>query len=218
VPFLITLQAFAGRSTATTVIARFGLDQQAADDVGHVFTSPANASHAITGLSYVFFVLGGIGAASALQELYEHAFGLERRGIRDGHRHLAWLVALVAAGALANWAGPWLRQVGGLLLYGVVTLVTATGFWWFTMRLLLAGRRSWRRLFPSALATGVCWPAMTVGFRLTMSGTITTDYAKHGPIGVVFAVMSVLIAIGVVIILGALTGVVWEERRSARAR
>ena len=33
-----------------------------------------------------------------------------------------------------------------------------------------------------------------------------------GPIGVVFALMAYLIAIGVVVILGAVTGVVWQER------
>jgi hypothetical protein len=33
-----------------------------------------------------------------------------------------------------------------------------------------------------------------------------------GPIGTVFALMSYLIAIGVVVILGAVTGLVWQER------
>jgi membrane protein len=35
---------------------------------------------------------------------------------------------------------------------------------------------------------------------------------KYGPIGVVFDLMSWLIAIGVVIILGAVAGIVWQER------
>ena len=35
---------------------------------------------------------------------------------------------------------------------------------------------------------------------------------KYGPIGTVFALMSWLIAIGVVIILGAAMGLVWQER------
>lgn len=218
VPFMITLQALVGRSAATTVIRRFGLDQQAADDVGRVFTSPANAEHAITGLSWLFFVLAGVAAAAALQELYEHAFDLPHLGRRNTPRQVAWLAALIAMVALANWTAPWLHRVGGVLLDGVVALVSGTVFFWFTMWLLLAGRRGWRRLLPSAVATAVCWVGLTVGFRLTLSGDVTSDYAKYGPIGVVFAVMSVLIAVGVVIILGALAGVVWEERRAARAQ
>jgi membrane protein len=124
----------------------------------------------------------------------------------------------VAAAGLTNWTGPWLNRGGGLVLYATVALAGATAFWWFTMWLLLAGRRSWRQLFPSALATGVCWVVMVVGFRLTLSRTITTDYDQYGPVGVVFAIMSVLIAIGVVLILGALAGVVWNDRHGATPR
>jgi membrane protein len=47
-----------------------------------------------------------------------------------------------------------------------------------------------------------------------MSSTITSNYTKYGDIGVVLALMSYLIAIGVVIILGAILGVVWRLRRT----
>jgi membrane protein len=45
---------------------------------------------------------------------------------------------------------------------------------------------------------------------------VISDNQKYGAIGVVFALMSWLIAIGVVIILGAIVGVVWQERRRDR--
>lgn len=57
---------------------------------------------------------------------------------------------------------------------------------------------------------------MEIGFRLTMSDTITSDYAEYGAIGVVFAVMSFLIAVGVVVILGAVLGMAWRERGRTR--
>lgn len=100
------------------------------------------------------------------------------------------------------------------MLLALVALVVLTCFWWFTMWLLLAGRVSWRELIPSALATAICWLAMSVVFNLTMSSTITSNYTKYGAIGVVLSLMSFLIAIGVVIILGAVIGVVWRLRRT----
>jgi membrane protein len=215
VPLLLTVQALAGRSTATNLVTRFGLDAEAAEAVTAVFTSPVKGSGPTTGLGFLVVLVGGLTAAKTLQSLYERTFDLERRGRRDTHRHLAWLATVVAAAALTNWTGPWLQRGGGLVLYATASLAGATAFWWFTMWLLLAGRRSWRQLFPSALATGVCWVGMVVGFRLTLSRTIATDYAQYGPIGVVFAIMSVLIAIGVVLILGAMVGVVWSDRRGA---
>ena len=87
-----------------------------------------------------------------------------------------------------------------------------TGFWWFTIWFLLGGRISWRELFPAAVATAVFWLGMEAVFSVIFSGMVTSDDTKFGPIGVVFALMSWLIAIGVVIILGAVAGIVWRER------
>jgi membrane protein len=80
------------------------------------------------------------------------------------------------------------------------------------MRILLAGRISWRKLFPAACATGVLYVAMEVVFWLFFSGVVISDARKFGPIGIIFALLSYLIAIGVVVILGAVVGLVWQER------
>jgi membrane protein len=217
-PFVIIVQAFAGRSAATSLVRRFGLNRAAADAVSSVVTSPSATSSALTGLSYVVFVLGGLAAAGAIQELYERAFGLAPRGLKDTHRRLVWLAGLVAIAALASWAGPSVRSTGGPVLLGAVALIALTGFWWLTMWLLLGGRIAWRELLPSAIATAIFWVGMSIVFRLTMSSTIMSNYAKYGAIGVMLALMSFLIAIGVVIILGAVVGVVWRARRTSGAK
>ena len=211
-PFLIIANALAGRSAATGLARHLGLNQQAAADVGGLFTSSAATSSAITGTAWVFFILGGIAAATAIQGLYEAAFELEGRGARDMPRRLIWLAVLVGCSALAGWAGPWLRGAGGPVLLGVLGLVVLTGFWWFTIWFLLGGRISWRDVFPSAVATAVFWLGMEAVFSVIFSGMVTSYDSKYGPIGVVFALMSWLIAIGVVIILGAVAGIVWRER------
>ena len=211
-PFLIIANALAGQSAATGLARHLGLNQQAAADVGGLFTTSAATSSAVTGTAWVFFILGGIAAATAIQGLYETAFELEPRGARDMLRRLIWLAVLVGCSALAGWAGPWLRGAGGPVLLAVTGLAVLTGFWWFTMWFLLAGRISWRNLFPAAIATAVFWVSMEAVFSVVFSGTVISDDKKYGPIGVVFALMSWLIAIGVVIILGAVAGIVWQER------
>jgi hypothetical protein len=58
-PFVIVLDALLGRDT-TTVFTRFlGLNHQAATDMHHLFTSDQATSSAVTGTSYVFFIVGG---------------------------------------------------------------------------------------------------------------------------------------------------------------
>jgi membrane protein len=175
-------------------------------------TSPSGTSATISGLSWAFFIVGGIAAAAAIQELYERVFELEGRGFRHTPRRGVWLAAAVGVSLLASWAQPWLHDAGGTLLIAVVALIGATAFWWCSMWLLLAGKLAWRELFPSAVATGIFWLGMVIMFRLTMSSTIISNNRRYGTIGVVFAIMSLLIAIGVVIMLGALVGLAWQER------
>ncbi len=210
-PFLIVANALAGRSTVNTLARRLGLNQQAAADVSRLFTSPTATSSAITGTAWLFFILGGIAAACAVQELYERAFELDGRGMRDVLRRLIWLAILVGWSVLVGWAAPSVHAAGGPVLLAILALAALTAFWWFTMWFLLAARISWRDLFPAAFATAIFWLGMEVVFSIIFSSTVISDNNKYGPIGVVFALMSWLIAIGVVIILGAVAGVVWQE-------
>ena len=51
-------------------------------------------------------------------------------------------------------------------------------------------------------------------FALFFSGIVTSGDRRYGPIGIIFALLSYLIAIGVVVILGAVVGLAWQERSS----
>jgi membrane protein len=211
-PFLIVANALVGRSAATGMVRRFGLNHEAATDVTKVFAPAHATSSAISGVGYVLFVLGGIAAATAVQDLYERSFGLASRGLKDMPRQAAWLVVLVGCAALAGWVGPSIGDAGGPVLQGLIGFVFLVGFWWFTMWILLARRVHPRDIVPSAVATALFWVGMDLVFRFTFSDSVISDYNKYGAIGVVFAFMSWLIAIGVVIILGAIVGLVWRER------
>lgn len=218
-PFLIVVTALAGRPVVDTLARLTGLDNQAAADVGRLFAPSAATASAVVGTaSMVFFVLGGVAAATALQQLCERAFELPHRGMKDIPRRLAWLAVLIGASLLGGWARPALRSAGGPALLVAFGLVWATGFWWLTMRLLLAGRMSWRGLFPAACATGVLYVAMEVVFSVFFSGIVVSDNNKYGPIGIIFALLSYLIAVGVVVILGAAIGLVWHDRTSGTTR
>ena len=214
-PFLIVVSALAGRSMADTVARFTGLTGQAAADVGHLFAPTAATTGAVIGTaSMVFFVFGGIAAATALQQIYERAFDLPHRPVKDLLLRLAWLALLMGTSLLTGWAAPGLRHVGGPVLLAAAGLVWSTGFWWLTMRILLASRVSWRALLPAACATGVLYVAMQAVFAVFFSAMVISNDAKYGPIGIIFALLSYLIAIGVVVILGAAVGLVRQERLS----
>jgi membrane protein len=117
---------------------------------------------------------------------------------------VGWLfLTSVVVGPAVRGAGP--------AVFAIVGLIGFILFWWFTMWLLLGGRVSWRRLLPPAVATGVFWLGMEAVFSVVFSGMIISNDQKYGPVGVVFALMSLFVAIGVVIILGAVVGIVWQD-------
>ena len=210
-PLLIVLTALAGPGAASTFSRRLGLNQQAAADMDHLFTSSGTTSATITTASLVLLVLFALAGANAVQQLYERIFDLNSRGVRDLLRRVIWAALTFGWFYLVGLVGPSVRAVGPVL-FGIVILVAFTGFWWFAMRFLLGGRVTWRRLFPCAVVTGLCWLGMVAVFSATFSGMVISSYDRYGPIGVVFDLLSYILAIGVVIILGAVTGLVWQER------
>jgi membrane protein len=210
-PFLIVLSALTGQGATSSFSRRLGLDQQAAADLGHLFASSGTTSATITTTTCILLVLFTFAGANAVQQVYEQIFGLPSRGARDMLRRMIWVGLVVGWLFLGDLVGPWARA-GGPVLFGFVVLVGFTGFWWFAMRFLLGGRVAWRRLFPCAVATGLCWLGMVAVFSATFSGMVISSYDRYGPIGVVFDLLSYILAVGVVIILGAVTGLVWQER------
>ena len=62
------------------------------------------------------------------------------------------------------------------------------------------------------MATGAFWLGMLAVFSVIFSGMVISYDQKYGPIGVVFGLMSFFSAVGVVIILGAAVGLMWQDR------
>jgi membrane protein len=98
------------------------------------------------------------------------------------------------------------------VVWWIVNIPAFICFWWFTMWFLLAGRVSWRRLYPCAVATAAFWLGMLAVFWWIFSGMVISYDQKYGPIGIVFGLMSFFIAIGVVMTLGAAVGLMWQDR------
>ena len=182
----------------------------------HLFTAAPATLNAATATSLVFLVFGMLAVASSLQQIYEKVFGQDHHGgWRDLWRLLTWIVALggaVVAESLAE--RPVSAAGGGGWLAPLVTVAITPPFFWWTMHFLLAGRVRWRALLPSAIITGVFYGGLDVFSRFYFSSTIISDSKTYGTIGAIFGIMTWFIAIGAVIILGAVAGAAWDDRRN----
>src|SRR5215471_15984723 len=212
-PFLILLSAFASARVDDDIALRLGLNPRASGIVSHLFTSSPAVLNVATVTSLLFVAVGTLAVASSLQQIYEKAFRQDHRGMRGWYRLPIWVVVLCAVVALESFVGRPVRDAAaGPLLAELVTFAVMTPFFWWTMHFLLSGRVSWRKLLLPAIATGAFFAGLGVFSKFYFSSTIISDSRTYGTIGAVFGILTWLIAIGAVIILGAVAGVVWDRR------
>ncbi|QTD96643.1 YihY/virulence factor BrkB family protein [Streptomyces cyanogenus] len=211
-PFLIIITAAAGRDAAVVVTEWLGLNQQAARAVASLF-KPATGSYALTATSALFLLLGALAVAGTLQTWYRMLFDVRGGGWRTNAAQLAWLAGLLGYAAVQSAFG---RAFGGTPLPGLMGFLWSLVFWWASMYVLLVGAVPWRVLFPPALVTSLCWTGLGVFSAHWFSATIVANQQKYGPIGVVMVILSWLVAVGVVIHLGAVVGRMTSGTLTAR--
>jgi membrane protein len=217
-PFVILLSAFASQRIDDDISLRMGLDHRAAGIVDHLFTSAPASLNAATVTSLVFVTAGILAVASSIQQIYEKVFRQAHRGLRDLFRLPPWIVVSCLVVAFDSVAEKPVSSAAGGWLTPLVTIAIVTPFAWWTMHFLLAARVPWRRLLPSAIITGVFFGGLGFFSKFYFSRTIISDSKTYGTVGAIFSIMTWFIAIGAVIILGAVAGVVWEDRRNCRNR
>jgi len=157
--------------------------------------------------------------ARSVQAIYEGTFEkAHARGTENLLRCFVWVAGLAGLLILDGEISEPLRNgPGGPVMLGLVDFVLLTLFFWWSIHFLLAGRESWIRVAPSAVATAIFWMGLGVFASFYLSSAVVSDSRLYGKIGVVFTLVTGFIAIGAVLTLGAVTGVVWQGRRSRRA-
>ncbi|MBY8841872.1 YihY/virulence factor BrkB family protein [Streptomyces sp. SP2-10] len=201
-PFLIIITAAAGRHAAAVVVGWLGLNQQAAQAVASLFT-PTTSSYTLTVTSAALLLFGVMAVAGTLQSWYRMLFDVTAGGWRNTAAQFAWLAWLFAYAITQSEFG---RAFDSWFLLSLVGFLWAVLFWWGSMYVLLARAVPWRALFLPALVTSVCWTGLGVFSAYYFSAAIVANEQKYGPIGVVMAILSWLVAVGVVIHLGATVG------------
>jgi len=218
-PFLVIVSAEAGGDARHALIARLGLNQQAARDVNQLMSSGSHAASDLGAVGALFVLFGAIGIASTLQLWYQRVY--EQPPAPHWTRQLAdrllWLVGLVAYLVVQDFCWRHLEHAGGARVpFYLVTFALAVPFYWWTAHVLLLGRVAWRKLFPAGVATGLCVTGLGVFSALLFSGQIVSSDKDYGSIGVVMVLLSYLIGFGVCLHLGAVLGRFWSERHLGR--
>ena len=220
VPILISLSALvplgADGGVAAGFAARVGLTDEATRDLQVLFPAQATVRASATWGGVLLSVVCAISWPLTLQKGYELAWGLPRAGFRELWRPVAWLFTVVAL-------------IVVVALLGVVSSVGDGSRSWCSAcphsspgpggpsTSCSAAGSAWRPLLPGAVAIALGLVGLKVLAELLLSTSIVTHSDLYGPIGVVFILLSWLIALSVVFLGGALLGATLAERARGRA-
>jgi membrane protein len=222
VPVLVTLAALvplgAANSLPAAIGARLGLSPAAVADLQSLFPSTAAVRGSSTVIGTLFTLVSAYAWPTALQRGYEIAWGVTSRGWRGLWRPLVWLTVFVAAGALllvlprTGLADPW-RTILLLVLWTPIIFVWS----WWTQHFLLRGAVGWRLLIPGAVAMTVGLVGLRAFAAVWLSSAISDNFTRYGPLGIVFMLLTWLIALSIVMLGGPVLGAALHERRTQEA-
>src|SRR5262245_4405126 len=182
------------------VVERFHLSGEAASAVHTLFARPPNSEGALTVLGVVLLVVSGLSLSRALQRAYEAAWGLPRsaRGTLNGVVALTILLTQIVL--LALLAG----LLRGVPAGSVATFVIRTGLtvlvWLVLQHMLLGGRVSWSLLLPGAVLAAIGQQSLSLFSAVWMPHVIEQNAQRYGVIGVTFALLSWLTAVGILLV------------------
>ncbi|MFD9003318.1 ribonuclease BN [Streptomyces sp. NPDC059582] len=179
-----------------------GVSAPARRDIEHLFALPGEAWRTTTALGLALLTVFGLSFGTMLQNGYESIWDLPPTRWWAQWRHVLWLGALIGVLYLSAISPPWRDSPAR----GFVAVIIGTLFFWWSQRLLLAGRISWAALFPGAVATVVGLLGLRVFSRFVFSPLIASSAVTYGPFGTVLVIQSWLVGFGVVVYGGALLG------------
>lgn len=219
VPVLVTLAALLPLGSADSlpagVAARLGLHPDAVDALQQLFPTRSAVRGASTVFGTVFTLLSAYAWPTALQRGLEIAWGVPSRGWRGLWRPLVWLTAFVTVGAVVIALPPshLLAEPWRTLLLLVLWAPLVFGWAWWTQHFLLRGAVGWRLLLPGAVALTLGLLGLRAAAAVFLSGAIIHNYDQYGPLGIVFMLLSWLVAFSFVMLGGPVLGAALHEHR-----
>jgi membrane protein len=214
-PFLIVFAQLRGKSAADTIITLMGLNSKAAVDVKEFIAPTSAAVSTLSVFGAAWLVFGMIAVAATLRQWYERVF--DQPPPTGALKTLVYNIIWAASFILLTWVQVTVgRHVSGRVLSYALQFVLLAVFIWWSAHFFLGGRPGWRQTLPVGIATGFCLTGLAVFSALFFSNSVISGVDDYGPVGVVSALMSFIIGIGVCIHLGAVFGRMWSEKHAPK--
>jgi uncharacterized BrkB/YihY/UPF0761 family membrane protein len=210
IPLAIVTSAAAkqlgGKDTADRIIDRYELTGGGAEAVKDIFAPPTGSSTSIGLIGFFFLMIAVLSFTRAVQRLFEQSWELSPLSVRNTFNGLLWIgglaLYLVFSGFIHATLGRSRLELSAALLSAPVTMV----FLVWTGRALSAKRLLRSDLLPFAVIGAVALAVYSVGATVYVPRLFNTYATRYGVIGAVFAMISALFCVMVVLVGSAAAG------------
>jgi uncharacterized BrkB/YihY/UPF0761 family membrane protein len=195
-----------GRSTADRIIARYELSGGGADAVEDIFSPPAGADTSIGLVGTFLLLIAVLSFTRGVQRMFEQSWELKPLSVRNTANGLKWIAGLVVYLGLTGLVHGALGRSNLELTATLVTAPLTAAFLYWSGRTLSAGRIPRPQLVPFALIGAALLAVYSVGAVVYIPHLFSSYATRYGVIGAVFAMISSLFCIMVVLVGAAAAG------------
>jgi membrane protein len=216
---IVVVSAFStdgGEVNAAQLGDRFGLDEAARLAIRQLFSTTTTIA-TISWLAILMSFVSAFSLSRRLSRVYSSIFGVPSLQGSEVWRGLVWIVLQVALFVAAGSLRDVRRHTGPVI--GLVAVVALLAVWFAADAAgvkLLVPRTPRALVLASAVLSSVGRAGLAIWASLYMPNTLAQQSAQYGPIGVTFALFTLILA-GVVVYVGApLLVTVWVRWRAER--
>jgi membrane protein len=210
IPLAIVTSAIAsqlgGKDTADRIIEHYQLTGGGADAVKAIFAPASGPSTSLGFVGCFFLVLAVLSFTRAVQRLFEQTWELQPLSVRNTLNGLVWIGGLAVFLALNGLIRAALGRSTLELTAALVGLPLSAVFLVWSGWVLSARRIARRNLLPFAGIAAVAMAAYSVGANVYVPRLFSTYATRYGVIGAVFALISALFCVMVVMTASAAAG------------
>jgi uncharacterized BrkB/YihY/UPF0761 family membrane protein len=195
-----------GRNTAERIIDRYGLTGGGAEAVKDVFAPPSGTSTTLGIIGFLFLIVAVLSFSRAVQRLFEQTWELSPLSVRNTFNGLLWIGGLAVYTALSGVIHSVLGRSRLELTAALLATPLSAVFLVWSGWVLSAKRITRQDLLPFAIVGSALLAAYSVGATVYVPHLFSTYATRYGVIGAVFAMISALFCIMVIVVASAAAG------------
>jgi uncharacterized BrkB/YihY/UPF0761 family membrane protein len=192
-----------GEDVAQRIIDRWDLTGGGAEAVRDAFSPAAGTETDVTVIGTLLLVVAVLSFTRGVQRLFEQTWELKPLSVRNTFNGLLWIAGLTAYLTVSGWAHGVQDQSRLEIAASVAVIPVSAVFLVWSGWVLTAKRIAWRNLAPFGVVGALLLAVYSTGAAVYVPHLFSSYATRYGVIGAVFAMISSLFCVMVVVVASA---------------